>query len=65
MATKFTAEFIEESMRRHKLWQHEQERELYEEIIEEIQMMPRRARKTTGFLDFEGRVGRELPGRVQ
>lgn len=64
MATKFTAEFIEESMRQHKLRQHDEERQMLEEIIEEVQMMHRGPRKTTPFLEFEERVSRDAR-RVQ
>lgn len=64
MATKFTAQFIEESMRQHKLRQHDEERQMLEEIIEEVQMIRRGPRKITPFLDFEDRINREAR-RVQ
>jgi hypothetical protein len=66
MATKFTSEFIDESLRRHQLWQHEEERQMLEEIIEEVEMLHRGPRKGTGFLDFVERVtATEARRRVQ
>lgn len=53
MEPKFTTEFLEERMRRHHLWLHQEEHKLIEEIIEEVQMLPRRKpRGASEVLDF-------------
>ena len=45
MATKFTAEFLEQRMQAHRLWCHEVEHALVEEIITEVQQLPLRKPK--------------------
>jgi hypothetical protein len=42
MATKFTAEFIERRMQEHKLLQHDLENQWVNEIIDEVQALPKR-----------------------
>jgi hypothetical protein len=42
----FTATFIERRMAEHKFWQHEAEYALIEEIIDEVQELPRRKPRT-------------------
>jgi hypothetical protein len=44
--TKFTAEFLERRMAEHRRWQHEVEYALIEEIIDEVQALPKRRPKT-------------------
>ena len=44
--TKFTAEFLERRMAEHQRWQHAVEYLLIEEIIEEVQALPKRQPKT-------------------
>jgi hypothetical protein len=56
---KFSATTLEDGMRQHKLWQHDAEHQLMEEIIDEIQALPARAPRKSGRL-FE-----LLPGNVQ
>jgi len=54
MAIKFTAEFLEQRMAAHKRWQHDVEHALIEEIIDEVQELPRRNPKP-------GRLFPDLP----
>lgn len=46
MATEFNAAFIERRMAEHQRWQHEVEYALIEEIIDEVQALPKRRPKT-------------------
>ena len=57
MATKFTAAFIERRMEEHKRWQHDAEYALIEDIIDEVQQLPKRKPKT-------GRLFDELPPHI-
>ena len=56
---KFTAEFLERRMAEHKRWQHAVEYLLIEEIIEEVQALPKRKPKTARLFEAgaEMRVG--------
>ena len=56
--TKFDAAFIERRMEQHRRWQHAAEHALIEEIIEEVQQLPRRKPKS-------GRLFELLPDHVQ
>lgn len=56
--TKFDAAFIERRMEQHRRWQHQAEHALIEEIIDEVQEMPKRRPRT-------GRLFEMLPGHVQ
>jgi hypothetical protein len=56
---KFSAATLEEGMRQHKIWQHDAERALIEEIIDEVQALPARAPRKSG------RLFDLLPGHVQ
>jgi hypothetical protein len=47
---KFDAAFVERRMAEHKRWQHDVERALIEEIIDEVQALPRRASRQSGRL---------------
>jgi hypothetical protein len=58
MATSFNAEFIERRMTEHRRWQHEAEHCLVEEMIEEIQALPKRQPRTGRLFDL-------LPPHVQ
>jgi hypothetical protein len=55
---KFSAATLEEGMRQHKLWQHEAEHALMEEIIEEVQELPKRRPRTARLFEV-------LPAHVQ
>lgn len=46
MATKFSAEFLARRMAEHQRWQHEVEYALMEEIIDEVQALPKRKPKS-------------------
>jgi hypothetical protein len=46
----WSAEFIERRMAEHKLWQHAVECSAIEEIISEVQALPPRAPKRSGWL---------------
>ncbi|HZW97198.1 MAG TPA: hypothetical protein VFF64_29915 [Candidatus Eremiobacteraceae bacterium] len=52
--TKWSMEFVERRMEAHRRWQHEVEYALIEEIIDEVQALPKRQPKT-------GRLFLELP----
>lgn len=43
---KFTAEFLERRMAEHQRWQHAVEYALIEEIVDEVQALPRRQPKS-------------------
>lgn len=58
MAIKFDADFLERRMAEHRRWQHEVEYALVEEIIEEVQSLPKRPPKT-------GRLFLELPAHLR
>jgi hypothetical protein len=51
-AIRFNAEFVERRMAEHKRQQHEAEYILTQEIIQEIQAMPRRKPKTRPMLEL-------------
>ena len=55
---KFDAAFIERRMREHKAWQHECEYAMLEEIIDEVQALPKRKPKA-------GRLFLELPEHMR
>jgi hypothetical protein len=55
---KFDVEFIERRMEQHRRWQHQAEHCLIEEIIEEVQAMPKRKIRA-------GRLFELLPEHVQ
>jgi hypothetical protein len=42
VATKFTAEFLEERMAQHRRFQHDLEAQWVHEIIDEVQSLPKR-----------------------
>jgi hypothetical protein len=42
MATKFTAEFLEQRMEQHRRFQHDLEAQWVHEIIDEVQSLPKR-----------------------
>lgn len=46
MAIKFDEAYLEKLMADHRRWQHEVEYALIEEIIEEVQTLPKRPPKT-------------------
>lgn len=46
MAIKFDEAFLERRMEEHRRWQHEVEYALVEEIIDEVQALPKRPPKT-------------------
>jgi len=48
MATEFNQEFIERRMAEHKRWQHDAERQMIAEIIDEVQELPRRNPRASG-----------------
>ena len=52
------AKYLETRMEQHKRWQHAAEHALVEEIIEEVQALPRRKPKS-------GRLFELLPANVQ
>jgi hypothetical protein len=52
------AAILEQRMAEHKLWQHEAEYALIEEIIDEVQALPKRKPKT-------GRLFVELPEHMR
>lgn len=54
MATEFNEAFLERRMAEHRRWQHEIEYALVEEIIDEVQALPKRTPKT-------GRLFLDLP----
>jgi hypothetical protein len=54
----WSAEFLEQRMAEHKRWQHEVEYALIEEIIDEVQALPKRKPKT-------GRLFLELPEHLR
>lgn len=58
MAIKFDAEFLERRMEQHRRWQHQAEHALIEEIIDEVQELPRRRPKSGRLFDI-------LPEHVQ
>jgi hypothetical protein len=55
---KFNQAFIEQRMAEHKLWQHAAEYALIEEIIDEVQELPKRRPRS-------GRLFELLPEHVQ
>jgi hypothetical protein len=57
-AIRFNAEFIEMRMAQHRLWQHEAEHVLMEEIISEVQELPKRRPRTGRLFDL-------LPPHIQ
>ena len=52
MATSWSLEFLERRMAEHKLWQHEAEHALIEEIIDEVQQLPKRKPKTARLFEI-------------
>jgi hypothetical protein len=58
MATELNLAFIERRMAEHKRWQHEAEYALIEEIIDEVQELPKRRPRTARLFEV-------LPGHVQ
>lgn len=50
---KWSAEFLERRMEAHRRWQHETEKRLIEEIIDEVQSLPKRKPRSGMLLDFE------------
>jgi hypothetical protein len=48
----WSAEFLEQRMAEHKLWQHKVEYALMEEIIDEVQSLPVRAPKAGRLFDL-------------
>jgi hypothetical protein len=46
MATEFNAQFIERRMAEHKRMQHDLEAQWSHEIIDEVQSLPRRQRRS-------------------
>jgi hypothetical protein len=55
---RWSAEFLERRMEQHRIWQHEAEHCLIEEVIEEVQALPRRQARA-------GRLFELLPEHVQ
>lgn len=55
---RFDAAFIERRMAEHKRWQHEAEYAMIEEILDEVQALPKRKPKT-------GRLFVELPEHMR
>lgn len=49
MATKFAAEFLEQRMDEHRRFQHDLEDQYLNEIIDEVQALPKR-KPRTGYL---------------
>jgi hypothetical protein len=58
MATEFTAEFLERRMAEHRRWQHETEYRLIQEIMDEVQALPKRRPRTMTF-DFDSALKNE------
>jgi hypothetical protein len=56
--TAFTAAFLERRMAEHRRWQHEAQYALIEEIIDEVQELPKRKPRTARLFDI-------LPPHVQ
>lgn len=53
MATKFDAAFIERRMEQHRRWRHHTEKKLIEEIIDEVQTLPKREPRSGMLLEFD------------
>jgi hypothetical protein len=53
MPVKFTAEFVERRLAEHRRMMHKLEHDAIEEIIDEVQSLPRRAPRASGQL-FSG-----------
>jgi hypothetical protein len=60
MATKFNEDFVEKRMAEHRRWQHEAEYALIEEIIDEVQALPRRKPKTARLFEVLPELGRTV-----
>lgn len=56
--TKFTAEFLEARLEQHRCHQHEVEYALIEEIIDEVQALPKRKPKSGRLFDVMPEAGR-------
>lgn len=50
MPVKFTAEFVERRLAEHRRLMHKIEHDLIEEILDEVQALPRRAPRASGQL---------------
>jgi hypothetical protein len=53
VAIKFDHDFIERRMAEHQRWQHEVEYQLMEDIIDEVQALPKRKPKTGRLFEAE------------
>lgn len=62
MATEFNAAFIERRMAEHQRWQHEVEYALIEEIIDEVQALPKRKPKSGRLFELD--MSTQLRGMV-
>ena len=63
MATKFNEAFIEARMKQHQRWQHETEYALIEEIIDEVQALPKRKPKSGRLFDVLPEMARTVAVR--
>ena len=64
---KFDAEFLQSRMDAHRRWQHEAEYALIEEIIDEVQALPKRRPKSGRLFEVLPELGqpRVAPERRQ
>jgi hypothetical protein len=57
---KFDAAFIESRMAEHRRWQHEAEYALIEEVIDEVQALPKRKPKPARLFEVLPELGRTV-----
>ncbi|HXM64459.1 MAG TPA: hypothetical protein VN950_26600 [Terriglobales bacterium] len=63
MAIKFNSEFVEARMEQHRRWQHETEYALIEEVIDEVQALPKRQPKSARLFEVLPELSRTVAVR--